>query len=177
MEIFDIQATLECEFTLKRLHDMRTTYSQMQFRNKFSQHSSIFFPIWLSGWIFVYDWKGCGFASCWIQLNFTFSVSFEQGVRWHSGNYRRWIRCETRRWHDKNIQSNDPYRKVLTAQINQLASLAKWKSVCLPNRWLWVSVSFWSLKLLTSALLRASRLLTFIQLKTEYSLWNNDVIY
>ena len=36
---------------------------------------------------------------------------------------------ETRTWHDKNIQSNAPYRKVLTTQLNYLASLAKWLSV------------------------------------------------
>ena len=35
---------------------------------------------------------------------------FKQGVPWHSGNYRVWIQSEMRTWHDKNIQSNAPYR-------------------------------------------------------------------
>ena len=35
---------------------------------------------------------------------------FEQGVPWHSDNYRVWIHFETRTWYDKNIQSNAPYR-------------------------------------------------------------------
>ena len=39
-----------------------------------------------------------------------FRACFEQGVPWHSGNYRVWIHSETRTWHDKNIQSNAPYR-------------------------------------------------------------------
>ena len=30
---------------------------------------------------------------------------FEQGVPWHSGNYRVCIHSETRTWQDKNIQS------------------------------------------------------------------------
>ena len=32
---------------------------------------------------------------------------FEQGVPWHSGNYRVSIHSETRTWHDKNIQSQE----------------------------------------------------------------------
>ena len=42
----------------------------------------------------------------------------------------------TRTWLDKNIQSNAPYRKVLTMQLNHLTSLAKWWSVCLRIKWL-----------------------------------------
>ena len=35
---------------------------------------------------------------------FRYRACFEQGVPWRSGNYRMWIRSETRTWHDKNIQ-------------------------------------------------------------------------
>ena len=35
---------------------------------------------------------------------------FEQGVPWHSGNFRVWIHPEPHSWHDKNIQSNAPCR-------------------------------------------------------------------
>ena len=45
-----------------------------------------------------------------INLNFRFPTCFEQGVPWHSGNYRVWIHSESRTWHDKNIQSNVPNR-------------------------------------------------------------------
>ena len=46
-------------------------------------------------WVLVYKLSGCGFG---------FRACFEQGVPWHSGNYRMWIHFETRRWHEKNIQ-------------------------------------------------------------------------
>ena len=38
-------------------------------------------------------------------FTFRFRACFEQGVPWHSGNYRVWIHPEMRTWHDKNIQS------------------------------------------------------------------------
>ena len=40
-ELLDIQATIECGLTLKRVRDMARTYSQMQRRDKYSEHSSI----------------------------------------------------------------------------------------------------------------------------------------
>ena len=40
-EFLDIRATIECGFTLKRVRDMRRTYSQMHRTGKYSQHSSI----------------------------------------------------------------------------------------------------------------------------------------
>ena len=54
---------------------------------------------------------------------------------------------ETCTWHDKNIHSNAPYREVLTTQLNYLVSLAKWLSVSLRTKWLWVQVPLQSLKL------------------------------
>ena len=62
-------------------------------------------PVWLNGWVFVYELSGCGFESRCSHLNFRFRACFEQGVPWHSGNYRVWIHSETRTWHDKNIQT------------------------------------------------------------------------
>ena len=44
-----IQATIECGFTLKRVRDMIRTYSQMHRTDKYSQHSSIVWPVWLNG--------------------------------------------------------------------------------------------------------------------------------
>ena len=46
----------------------------------------------------------------------------------------------TRTWHDKNIQSNVPYRYVLTTLLSHLASLTKWLSVGLGTKCLWVRV-------------------------------------
>ena len=48
-EFLDIQATIECGFTLKRVRDMIKTYSQIHRTDKYSQHGSIIWPAWLNG--------------------------------------------------------------------------------------------------------------------------------
>ena len=68
-EFLDIQATIKCRFTLKRVRDMIKTYSQMHRTDKYSQHSSIIWPVWLNGWVFVYELSGCGFESSCSHLN------------------------------------------------------------------------------------------------------------
>ena len=45
-------------FTFKRVI---RTYSQMHNTDKYSQHISIIWPVWLGGWVFVYELNGCGF--------------------------------------------------------------------------------------------------------------------
>ena len=35
----------------------------MHCTDKYSQHSSIIWPVWLNGWVFVYELSGCGFKS------------------------------------------------------------------------------------------------------------------
>ena len=99
-----IQETIECGFTLKRVPDMIRTYSQIHSTDKYSQYSSIIWPVWLNSWAFVYNLSGCGFESRCSHLNFRFRASFEKGVPWHSGNYIVWIHSETCTWHEKNIQ-------------------------------------------------------------------------
>ena len=44
----------------------------------------------LNGSVFVYQLSGCRFKSSCSHLNFSFGTCFEQGVPWHSGNYRVW---------------------------------------------------------------------------------------
>ena len=61
-------------------------------------------------WVTVYEVSGSGFEFSCTHLNFRFCACFEQGVPWHSYNYRIWIHSETRTWHDKNIQWIAPYR-------------------------------------------------------------------
>ena len=48
-EFLDIQATVECGFTLKRVPDMKITCNQMHCTDKYSQHNSIIWPICLNG--------------------------------------------------------------------------------------------------------------------------------
>ena len=50
-------------FTLKRVRDMIRTYNQMHCTDKFSQHNSVIWSVWLNGEVFVYELKGCGFKS------------------------------------------------------------------------------------------------------------------
>ena len=163
-EFLDIQATVECGFTLKLVRDMKKTYSQMHRTDKYSQHSSIIWRVWPNGWVFVYELSGCGFESRCSHLISIHGACFEQRVPWHSGNGRVWIHSQTRTWHDKKIQSNAPYRYVLTAQLNHLACLAKWLSVRLRSKWLLVRVPLQSLNLQIWRLLRARSSLTLRQL-------------
>ena len=44
-EFLDNQATIECGFTHKSIHDMIRTYNQMHHTEKYSQHSSIQVPL------------------------------------------------------------------------------------------------------------------------------------
>ena len=77
--------TIERGFTLKVVRDMIITYSQMHLTDQYSQHSSIIWPAWLNGWVFVYKLSGCGFESRCCHLNFRYGACFEQGVPWYSG--------------------------------------------------------------------------------------------
>ena len=63
-----------------------------------------------------------------------------------------WVHSATCTWHDKNRQLNAWYRDVLTTQLNHLASLAKWLTVCSLTKWLWVRILLQSLKFRISRL-------------------------
>ena len=45
--------TIECRFTLKRVCHMTRSYSQMHCTDKYSEHSSMIWPVWPNGWVFV----------------------------------------------------------------------------------------------------------------------------
>ena len=62
-EFLCIQTTIECRLTLKRVRDIIRTYSQMHSTDKYSQYSLIVCPVWLNGWVFVYELSGCEFES------------------------------------------------------------------------------------------------------------------
>ena len=110
---------------------MTRTYNQMYRRDKYSQHSSITWPVWQNGLVFVYRLSGSGCDSRCSHLKFRFRACFEQGVPWHSGNYGVWIHSETRAWHDKNIQSSHivfliKKRRSADAQY-WIVTLSNWK--------------------------------------------------
>ena len=62
-EFLGIHATIQCRFTLKLVCDMIITYSQMDGTDNYSQHSSITWPVWLNGLVFVHELSGPGFES------------------------------------------------------------------------------------------------------------------
>ena len=109
-DFLHIQETIECGFNLKRVRDMTKTYSQMYHTDKYSQHSSIIWPVWLNDWVFIHELNGCGFESGCSHLNLRFCAWLEQAVPSDSGNYRVWIHFVTRMGYDKNMQPNAPYR-------------------------------------------------------------------
>ena len=127
--LLDIKTTIVREFTLKRVCDMITRYSQMDWTDKFWQRSLFIWPVQLTGWMFVYELSGCGLESCCSHLNFRSQPCFEQVLLWHSSNYRVSIHSETRSWHDNNIQSNVLYIWIFITQLNHLAIWAKWLNV------------------------------------------------
>ena len=85
-EFLDIQATIECRFTLKRVREMIRTYYPMHRTDKYSQHSSIIWPVSLNGRVplrilsqFLYELRGCHFEYCRSHLNFRYGTCFEKG--------------------------------------------------------------------------------------------------
>ena len=112
-EFIDIQATIKCGFTLKHVCDMIRTYSQMHCTGKYSQQGLIIWPVWLNLWVFVYELSGCRFESSCSHLNFRFPACFEQGVPWHSGNYRVWIH-----WYDDDTKTDMMIQNVRLKELN-----------------------------------------------------------
>ena len=58
---------IECRFTLKRVYSIRITNSQKHRTDKYSQHSSIIWPIRLNGCVLVFELSLCGFEFLWYQ--------------------------------------------------------------------------------------------------------------
>ena len=79
-KLLDIQATVECRFTLKLELDMIKTYNQMHGTDRYPRLSSIIWPVSLNGWVFVYELSGCGFESRCSHLIFRYGALFEQEV-------------------------------------------------------------------------------------------------
>ena len=163
-EFREIQAAIECWFSLKRVRFMTRRYSLMHHTDRYSKNSWIIWPVWPNGWVFVQELSGSGLDSSCSHFMSRFHPCFEQGLPWHSRNYRVWIHFEMRTWHDKKIQSYWPCREVLRSGLNLLVSWAKLLSLHLRTDWFSVRVQLQSLKLQIAHLLRARSSLTFTQL-------------
>ena len=77
---------MECGFTLKRVRNMRRRNSQMHRTDKYSKHSSIIWPVWPNGLVFISELSVSVFVSSCSHLNFIFRACFEQGVPYIQAN-------------------------------------------------------------------------------------------
>ena len=59
------------------LHRLATFFQRLSDSNDW--------PVWLNGWVFVYELSDCGFESLCCHFNFRCGACFVQGVPWHSG--------------------------------------------------------------------------------------------
>ena len=60
------QLRTKCRLTLcDMIHvcDMIQKDSKLHHTDKYSQHSLIIWPVWLNGWVFIYELSACGFES------------------------------------------------------------------------------------------------------------------
>ena len=103
-----VERLREQKWMIKKNKDIQKYIKIKQYKVKsipVGHMRSTIWPVWLNGWVFIYELCGCGFESRCSHVNFRYDACFEQGVPWHSGKYRVWIHSETRTWNYKNIQS------------------------------------------------------------------------
>ena len=86
--------------------------------DKYSEHSSIIWPVLPNGWVFAYEPNGSGFESSCSHLDIIFRTCFEQGVPWHPGNYRVWIHSENAdvTWQEHTVKCTVQISTQNTAQ-------------------------------------------------------------
>ena len=56
----------------------------MQRPDKYSQHSSIIWPVWLNGSVFVYELSGCGFESSCSHNTLPSAIKTVSQISWKS---------------------------------------------------------------------------------------------
>ena len=106
--------------------------------DKYSQHTSLVWPVWLNNWVFVYRLSSCWFEFRCSHLTFRYRTCSNQGVL----DIQATIEC---RFTLKCIRDmivtytqmhcTDKYSQI-TTQLNHLASLVKWLNVSLRTSWL-----------------------------------------
>ena len=103
------------------------THNHLVFKRTLNQLA--IWPVLLNGWVLFYELTGCRFESSSSHLNLRFRVCFEQGVPWHSDNYKVWIHSETHTWRDKNIQLilNIQYKNTICHLFHLFLALGEMK--------------------------------------------------
>ena len=88
-------------------------------------------PLSQTSWVFVYKLSGCGFESCCSHLNFRYRACCEEGVPWHSGNYRERI-------HSQNLEKS--HMKLGPSNMAYLTRSNRWQSKILKQTSVWIFV-------------------------------------
>ena len=109
---------------------MIITYSQMYLGDKYSKRNSIIWPDWRNICEFVYKVSGCGFKFLCSHLNFRYRGCFEQELL----DTQEIIVCGLTVKYVRDMIIK--YSQISIVQLNRLARLAKWLSVCLRSNWL-----------------------------------------
>ena len=168
---------IECRFTLKSIPDMIRTYSQMHSTDKYSQHSSVIWSVWLNDWVFVYELSGCGLEYRWSHLNFIFCAWFEASI---SSRFRQLYSVEALwnasvAWREHAIKCMVQISTNNTTQsFGQFGKIIKCSFI---TNWLGIQIPFQSLKLQVLRLFWARSSLKYTQLLSLDSLWNAYVTW
>ena len=104
--VWQMDLSVRCGFTLKLVRDMIITYSQMHRKDKYSQQSSIIWPVWQNDWVFVCELSGCG--SNLVAVTYTSDMAPASSKEFLDiqANYTVLIHSETRTWHDNKTRWN-----------------------------------------------------------------------
>ena len=95
---------MECRFTLKCVCNITKIYSQKHHGDKYSQLSSITWPVRLNGWLFLFD-LFVSFSQVAVTLNWHFLLVSRKEFLENQVTIV-WIHSETSTLHGKNIQSS-----------------------------------------------------------------------
>ena len=163
-ELFHIQATIECRFTQKQVRQM-ITCSQMHRTDKYSQHSFIFLAS-LARWLSVpLRTKTSDIAP--VSNKEFYGILGTIECRFTLKRVGDIITYSPMHHRDKYSQHSSMF----------LASLAKWLSVRLWTKCLWIWIPLLSLKLQISRLFQARSSLAFRHRQSVDSLGNTYVTW
>ena len=158
--------TIECGISLKLVRDMIIIYSQMYRTEKYSQRSSIVLPVWLNGWVFVYELSGYRFEITLLSIKLQI-----WGLLQASGplTFRKATECgfTLKLVRDMIIRYSQMHRADKFSQHSSIiwpVWLSVRSSVLLWTKSFWFPVQLQSFKLQVLRLLRARSSLTFRQL-------------
>ena len=82
-------------------------------------------PVWKNGRVFIYELSACGFESSCSHLDFRIPACFEEGVPWHSGNYRVLIHKQSITIVAPGLKTYSSYIKFLILQLLMVFNASK----------------------------------------------------